>query len=144
MPDWTIRPGTSADIDAVLALWEADGGEATVTSTRDGLARLLERDSEALLVAVTGEQLIGSIIAAWDGWRGSFYRLVVRPQRRREGIASALLRAAERRLQDQGAMRLTAIVIDGDAAALGFWSAAGYERQASRARFVRSLRERVS
>ncbi len=63
----------------------------------------------------------------------------MRPERRREGIATALLRAGERQLQALGAVRLTAIVIADDPEALGFWAAAGYERQSQRARFVRSL-----
>ena len=35
--------------------------------------------------------MVGSLIAAWDGWRGSFYRLAVHPERRRQRIATALL-----------------------------------------------------
>ncbi len=76
MPGWTIRHGTAADVDAVLELWAVVGGEPTVTSTREGLGRLLERDGDALLLALAGEQPMGTIIVGWDGWRGSFYRLI--------------------------------------------------------------------
>lgn len=81
--------------------------------------------------------MIGSLIATWDGWRGSFYRLAVHPDRRRQGIATALLREGERRLRARGAIRLTAIVADDDPVAIGFWQAAGYARQCDRVRFVR-------
>ncbi|HEX3391227.1 MAG TPA: GNAT family N-acetyltransferase, partial [Solirubrobacteraceae bacterium] len=57
----------------------------------------------------------------------------------REGLATALLREAERRLQAHGAARFTAIVTDDDPDAIGFWAATGYEQQKSRARFVRNL-----
>jgi ribosomal protein S18 acetylase RimI-like enzyme len=86
-----------------------------------------------------GGAVIGSLIAAWDGWRGSFYRLAVHPVWRRQGIATALLRESEHRLRERGAARLTAIVADHDPAAIGFWQAAGYQRQQRRARFVRHV-----
>jgi ribosomal protein S18 acetylase RimI-like enzyme len=137
LPDWTIRSATERDIARVLALWRIAGGTPTVGETREALSRLLAADRDALLLAESGGALIGSLIAAWDGWRGSFYRLAVHPERRRQGLAGAMLREGERRLRERGALRLTAIVIDEDRAAMGFWTAAGYERQERRARFVR-------
>jgi len=108
-----------------------------VSDTPEGLAALLETDRQALLVAESERRLVGSLIAAWDGWRGSFYRLAVHPSRRREGIATALLREGERRLRERGAVRLTAIVAEDEPLAFEFWEAAGYERQPNRVRFLR-------
>jgi ribosomal protein S18 acetylase RimI-like enzyme len=141
LPDWTIRSATEADIESVLRLWATAGGPASVGATREGLSRLLATDREGLLLAESGEEVVGSLIAVWDGWRGSFYRIAVHPERRRQGLATALLREGERQLRKRGAVRLTAIVADDDAAAVGFWRAAGYRRQADRGRFVRLLGE---
>jgi ribosomal protein S18 acetylase RimI-like enzyme len=133
----TIRSAGEADIAAVLELWAVAGSLPTVSDSPEGLARLLAADPRALLVAEIDGVLAGSLIAAWDGWRGSFYRLAVSPEHRRKGLATMLLREGERRLHEQGAVRLTAIVADDEAGAMGFWRAAGYERQGHRARFVR-------
>jgi ribosomal protein S18 acetylase RimI-like enzyme len=141
LPDRTIRPASEHDVERVLALWSAAGSAETVTDTRDGLLGLIDADPEALLVVESEDgEVIGSLIAAWDGWRGSLYRLAVHPDRRREGIATALLRAGERQLLARGAARFTAIVTDDDSGAMGFWSATEYEHQQSRARFVRNVR----
>jgi ribosomal protein S18 acetylase RimI-like enzyme len=137
LPEATIRSATEADIESVLRLWAAAGGPATVGSTREGLSLLIATDRDGLLLLESGEELIGSLIAGWDGWRGSFYRIAVHPERRRQGLATALLREGERRLRERGALRLTAIVADDDPAAVGFWRAAGYRRQTNRGRFVR-------
>jgi ribosomal protein S18 acetylase RimI-like enzyme len=155
LPGWTIRTATPHDIDDVLELWRAADVHPATGSHRDGLQRLLASDAEALLVAELGApgpasgsasllepsraSLAGSLIAVWDGWRGSFYRLAVHPEHRRAGLAVELVREGERRLAAHGAERLTAIVADEDAGAHEFWTAAGYERQAGRERFVREL-----
>jgi ribosomal protein S18 acetylase RimI-like enzyme len=138
---WSISTATEQDIGPLLALWETAGGPPSVSDTSDGLARLLAVDRDALLVAESVDALVGSLIAAWDGWRGSFYRLVVRPDLRRQGLATALLREGERRLRERGAVRLTAIVAHDDRAAMGFWRRAGYEQQLERTRFIRPVEE---
>ncbi|MFI5008707.1 MAG: GNAT family N-acetyltransferase [Solirubrobacterales bacterium] len=134
---WAIRSAGEEDIAAVLDLWAAAGSVPTVSDSPGGLARLLATDPQALLVAELDGILAGSLIAAWDGWRGSFYRLAVSPEHRRKGLATMLLREGERRLRERGAIRLTAIVADDEASAMDFWRAAGYECQQHRARFVR-------
>jgi ribosomal protein S18 acetylase RimI-like enzyme len=157
LPSWTIRTATPQDLDAVLALWRAADVHPATGSHREGLERLLASDGEALLVAelpvpgsgsgsgprpssaAPGIALVGSLIAVWDGWRGSFYRLAVHPEHRREGLATELVREGERRLAAHDAERLTAIVADEDPWAHEFWAAAGYERQSGRERFVREL-----
>lgn len=136
---WAIRGAGETDIAAVLDLWVAAGSLPSVSDSPHGLARLLDADPQALLVAEVGGVLVGSLIAAWDGWRGSFYRLAVSPEHRREGLATMLLREGERRLRECGAVRLTAIVAEDEEGAMAFWRAAGYERQQHRARFVRHI-----
>ncbi len=84
--------------------------------------------------------MVGSLIAAWNGWRGSFYRLAVHPDHRRRGLGGRLVREGERRLRENGARRLDAIVAADEAVAIGFWEALGYERQRDRVRFVQNFR----
>jgi len=140
LPSFSIRTASRADIPSVLDLWASSGGPPSVSDTPEAVCLLLESDPGSLLVAESDGAVIGSLIAGWDGWRGSFYRLAVDPARRREGVAAALLREGERRLRERGAMRLTAIVLQEQAAAISFWEAAGYERQLDRTRFVRTAR----
>jgi ribosomal protein S18 acetylase RimI-like enzyme len=137
MPELTIRDASERDIDSVLDLWRTAGGVPGVSDTPAGLMCLLAADREALLVAESRGVIVGSLIAAFDGWRGSFYRLAIRPDHRRQGFATALLREGELRLQARGAVRLTAIVTAGDPAANAFWTAAGYERRDDQVRYVR-------
>ena len=67
------------------------------------------------------------------------YRLAVRPERRRAGIARALVDAGEQRLRELGAPKATALVGRGDAVAAGLWRALGYRDDVGIGRWVRRL-----
>jgi len=137
---WGIRDARHDDLERLLELWSASGASPSVTDSRVPLVALLELDPRALLVADgSGGAVVGSLIAAWNGWRGSFYRLAVHPDERRRGLATRLVREGERRLRQRGALRIDAIVASDEAPALCFWRAVGYERQRERARFVRNF-----
>lgn len=131
-----IRVGIKDDIPRVLALWSRSA-EPTHTDDAAGVAQLIDRDPQALLVAEAGDVLVGSVIAAWDGWRGSIYRLAVEPQERRFGLGRRLLEAAEARFDELGARRSQAIAVATDHRAMLFWRNSGWDEQVQRVRFVR-------
>jgi ribosomal protein S18 acetylase RimI-like enzyme len=139
MVGWKIRTGNESDVAAVLALWRAAEGPPSPTPGQESLRQLLSHDPGSLLIAESDGEPIGSLVAAWDGWRGSFYRLAVDPAWRRRGLATALVHAGEERLRCLGAVRLTAITVGSNREAVGLWAAVGYEQQADRSRFVRML-----
>jgi ribosomal protein S18 acetylase RimI-like enzyme len=100
---------------------------------------VLGRDPDAVIVAEHEGELVGSVIAGWDGWRCHLYRLAVRPAWRRRGVASALLQAAEDRFIAVGATRADAMVLDGNGLGQRLWRAGGYLRQDEWRRWVKKL-----
>ena len=134
---WSLRTGQLSDVDPVLQLWVASAAEPTHTDDVESLTALVVHDPSALIVAEADGSIVGSVIAAWDGWRGSVYRLVVAPSHRRLGLGRQLLGAADARLSAVGAVRLQAIVVETEPKAIGFWRESGWDRQIHRVRFVR-------
>jgi ribosomal protein S18 acetylase RimI-like enzyme len=128
-----LRPATHHDIPAVLGFWNESTAEPSATDDADGLATLLNGAPDALVLAVDAEVaahhgIVGTVIGGWDGWRGSLYRLAVAPAHRRRGIATGLVREAERRLLACGVRRMHLIVgRGGGTAAEQFWLSASYE-----------------
>lgn len=125
---------------AVLDLWAQARSQHVSTSDRlDDVERLVGDSPAALLVAERDGEVVGALIAAWDGWRGNMYRLAVRDSHRREGIRLALTRAGEDYLRRCGARRVTALVAFDDEDAGGFWESAGYPQDHEIGRRVRNL-----
>jgi ribosomal protein S18 acetylase RimI-like enzyme len=130
-----VRRATEADVDALLALWgEARTPHAVTSDTADAVRLLLARSA----VFVAGD-LEGAVIAGWDGWRGTLYRLAVRASARRDGIGTALVRAAEEWLVAQGARRISVLVAFEDDGARAFWATLGYDVDLVIGRMVRDL-----
>jgi ribosomal protein S18 acetylase RimI-like enzyme len=134
-----LRAGHSDDVEAVLAFWRRAEASPSSTESAADVDGLLERDPEALLLAESAGEIVGSLILGWDGWRGTFYRLAVDPAQRRRGLATELVRSGEERLRALGAHRLNAIVETEEPYAMAFWAAAGYELQTARGRFVKNI-----
>ena len=139
MDDLRIRAAGPSDADAVLAFWREAAEGTSISDDRDGVARLIARDPESLLLAERGGALAGTVIAGFDGWRCHLYRLAVHPAHRRRGVATALLAAAEERFAALGGRRGDAMVLDENALAHQAWSAAGYAREPQWSRWVKPL-----
>lgn len=140
MNEIRIRAAGPSDLDPVLAFWKDAAEGTSISDDRDGLSALVERDPQALLLAELGDGLAGTVIAGFDGWRCSLYRLAVRPDLRRRGVASALLAAAEERFAALGGRRADAMVLDRNETAHPAWRAAGYAPEPQWSRWVRHLR----
>jgi ribosomal protein S18 acetylase RimI-like enzyme len=134
-----LRTGRVDDVGTVLDFWRRAEASPSSTESAEDVRGLLERDPDALIVADADGAIVGTLVAGWDGWRATFYRLAVDPAHRRHGLATALVRAGEERLRALGARRLNAIVESEEADAMAFWAAAGYELQTARSRFVKNL-----
>ena len=116
-----VRPAAPEDAQAILELWRLAGAFPTRTDAEE-----------------EGEP-VGTRVAAFDGWRGTLFRLAVLPTHRRRGVARALVAKGERSLRERGAIRVNLYAIRAETEALEFWSAVGYARDEWTCRFVKNL-----
>ncbi len=139
MDDLVLRTAVPSDADALLAFWRTAAEGTSISDDPAGVARLIEHDAAAVLIAEHDGTLLGTVIAGFDGWRCHLYRLAVHPAARRQGIAALLLRAAERRFTALGGRRGDAMVLDDNDRAHHAWRAAGYAPEPQWSRWTKPL-----
>lgn len=67
MSDLHIRCAGLSDIDIVLRFWREAAEGTSISDDREGVERLVERDPEALILAERDGELVGAVIAGFDG-----------------------------------------------------------------------------
>lgn len=145
MTSYAVRTATPADVDALLAFWAHAAEGTSITDDRDGVARLVAWDPEAVLIAYPASgpgaaAIAGTVIAGFDGWRCHLYRLAVDPARRRQGIGRLLLDAAEERFTRLGGRRGDAMVLDHNELGRSAWAAQGYAPEPQWTRWTKPLK----
>ena len=123
-----IRIMNIGDYERVYALWLSCKGMGLndIDDSREGIRKYLDRNPETCFVAEDGENIIGVIISGNDGRRGYIYHTVVSPDRRREGIAESLVKAAMSALEKQGINKTALVVFSRNEVGNVFWEKMGF------------------
>jgi len=74
MGEILIRRVREDELTAVLQMWQAAGvTPPSASDSIEGLTALIREPPALLLVATIDDQIVGSVIGGWDGWRGNIY-----------------------------------------------------------------------
>ena len=126
-----IRAMQPADADAVAALWSDTFGYTEARNEPHRvIADKLEVRDDLLLVAEVDGRVVGTLLVGYDGHRGWLYRCAVADDHRRQGIARALVRAGEARLEALGCAKVNLQLHVTNEAGKRFWAAMGYGEEA--------------
>lgn len=127
MVEMQIHEFNIDEYEMVLELWKATGLILRPGDDLEGIKLKLQRDPDLFLVAEESQEIIGTVMGAWDGRRGWINHLAVKPDHQRRGIGSALVQEVERRLVTKGARKANAQVYQWNAKSIEFFKAVGYE-----------------
>lgn len=123
----TVRPFRDQDETAVLALWHAVFPDDPPRNDPRAIIRRKRRvQPELFLVGETGERIVATVVAGYDGHRGWVYHLAVGAGARRQGYGRAMMAAAEARLRELGCPKLNLQVHRFNAEVVAFYEALGY------------------
>ncbi|MFQ6128015.1 MAG: GNAT family N-acetyltransferase [Thermoplasmata archaeon] len=117
------------DYDAIIRLW----GESDLSHRPRGRDSRSEMERQMRLIpglflgAFEGDELVGVVVGTDDTRKGWINRLAVRPDYRRKGIGTALLRELEKRLRARGNRIIGALIETPNEASKDFFEKMGYE-----------------
>jgi ribosomal protein S18 acetylase RimI-like enzyme len=111
----------------VIALWQTVFAYETAHN-RPGLVidKKLAVNDDLFFVALVDNEVVGTIMAGYDGHRGWIYSVAVSPSHRRQGIGSQLVAHAERALIAKGAVKINLQIMQGNEAVTAFYASLGF------------------
>lgn len=121
-----IRPYTSEDQDAVIALWEACGLVVPQNDPRRDIQTKILFQPDLFLVAMAEDRLVGTVMAGYEGHRGWINYLAVAPAQRRRGIAKKMMASAEKKLHALGCPKINLQVRRTNTIVINFYRAIGF------------------
>lgn len=123
-----IREYSSGDYEQVVSLWlECKLIEKSSIATHEQLSAFSSRNRGLFLVFESDTKVIGSVMGAWDGWRGWIYKLAVSEAFRRKGVGAKLVSEVTQRLRQAGAGIVRAYVEKQNNASLALLAGRGFE-----------------
>ena len=123
-----VRSFRKADASQVADLWRRIFPDDPPRNAPDLIiARKLKTQPELFLVGELENEIVASAIGGFDGYRGWVYHMAVSLERRREGIAGALLLDLEQRLIELGCPKLNLQVRSNNREVIDFYTSLGYD-----------------
>ncbi|MEK8031375.1 GNAT family acetyltransferase [Ideonella sp. DXS29W] len=121
-----IRTYIDTDESAVVSLWQRCGLTRPWNNPGKDIRRKLAEQPELFGVMADDSEVIGTVMAGYEGHRGWINYLAVDPDRRQQGLGRQLMEWAEARLRERGCPKINLQVRQGNEAVLAFYSALGY------------------
>jgi ribosomal protein S18 acetylase RimI-like enzyme len=111
----------------VIELWKKAFGYATARNAPTlVIDKKLAIDDGLLFVGIKNGEVIGTVMAGYDGHRGWIYSLAVLSLYRKQGVGSARRSHAEHKLSSLGCTKINLQVLEGNEAAEKLYISNGY------------------
>ena len=122
-----IRPFVLSDEKAVIQLWTDCGLVVPWNNPHRDIRRKLRVQPDLFLVGCSGDQVVASVMAGYEGHRGWINYLAVHPRHQRKGIARRMMGEAESRLRAIGCPKINLQVRSTNTEVIEFYKNIGFK-----------------
>ncbi len=123
-----IRSYRGEDKCDVIDLWIQCNLVVPANNPEKDIERKLAVNPKLFLVGMMDDTLVATCMAGYDGHRGWINYLAVAPQYRRQGIATRVMKAAERCLVSVGCPKINLQVRTSNMAVIQFYKSVGFSK----------------
>ncbi len=123
-----VRTLNIENFDQIINLWQR-AGLSTRPKGRDSFESIeveMKFNPGGFIGLFDGDNLIGLILATFDGRKGWINRLAIDPDFRRRGLALKLIGEAESHLKTRGAKIIASLIEDWNESSFKLFDKAGY------------------
>jgi len=114
--------------EGIIRLWQSVLGYQSAHNEPNLVIDQKLALNDGLFFAATCEgQVIGSIMAGYDGHRGWLYSLAVAPEHRHRRLGTELVLTAEKALIQRGCLKINLQIQEGNESVQAFYASLGYE-----------------
>jgi len=111
----------------VVELWQKVFGYETAHNDPNlTISKKLAVNDGLFFVAVENSQIVGTIMAGYDGHRGWLYSVAVDPNKRLNGLGSLLVHHAEAELEKLGCLKVKLQILAINQSTAAFYESLGY------------------
>lgn len=125
---YLIREMRIDDYENIYSFWKSiEGLTIDDTDSYENLNIYLKRNPNLCYIAVSDNQIIGTIKCGQDGRRGYLHHLAVDKHFQKQGIGRQLINKSLHSLKSQGITKCNLFVLDTNKDALAFWQHNNWE-----------------
>lgn len=123
-----IRKMKIDDCEQVYSLWKECSGVGIngIDDSKERIAGFLNMNQDICLVAEENNEIIGTILAGYDGRRAYIYHTAVRDDMRKKGIGKQLVAEELKQFEKMGVNKAAGVVFVDNINAQRFWGKCGF------------------
>ncbi len=123
-----IRPYRPDDEEQVVQLWRRCNLVVPWNNPYHDIWLKLQVQPDLFLVGTVAEDVVATVMVAYDGHRGWLNYLAVAPDRQRQGLGRGMVEAATAQLKQLGCPKLNVQIRASNAAAIDFYTRLGFQQ----------------
>jgi len=122
-----IRNFIQSDKDSVVSLWKEIFSSRYLHNDPElAIETKIKHSKDLFFVAYENNLIVGTVMVGFDGHRGWIYSLAVKPDFRKKGIGTQLMKEAINKLKSLGCLKVNLQIEEDNSGVVDFYEKIGF------------------